>query len=338
MLVNSVNDRSNITVDTIFPFSEFAVEMNFFKMNNIPFYKEIPMLYQLGVLCTNSTLNDNAFKAFLQSNQQFDVVIVEIFMTEALLGLGHHFNAPVIGVSTFGASKFTTGMVGAPEIPSYIPNVFTGFSDKMTFVQRLANWFRNGIEDVLAVVLSEPMQQDLLQYYPKKNVPSIAELKRNVSLVLLNNHVTFGFPRPYPPNMVEVGGLHINRAVQPLPENLKRFLDNAKEGAIYFSLGSNIKFSDMPEQKRNEILDSFKPFPKTRLLIKSDINLTVSSHSQSDVIVHRWYPQDAILAHPNVKLFINHGGLLGTMEAVYFGKPVVGIPVFFDQRLNSKAC
>lgn len=29
-------------------------------------------------------------------------------------------------------------------------------------------------------------------------------------------------------------------------------------------------------------------------------------------------------------------GLLSTTEAVYFGVPVVGIPVFFDQSLNMK--
>lgn len=43
-----------------------------------------------------------------------------------------------------------------------------------------------------------------------------------------------------------------------------------------------------------------------------------------------------ILAHPNVKAFISHGGLLGSTEAVYHGKPVVGIPIFGDQRLNIK--
>lgn len=42
-------------------------------------------------------------------------------------------------------------------------------------------------------------------------------------------------------------------------------------------------------------------------------------------------------AHPNVKLFISHGGLLGTSEAVYEGVPVLGIPIFGDQRTNIKS-
>jgi len=40
--------------------------------------------------------------------------------------------------------------------------------------------------------------------------------------------------------------------------------------------------------------------------------------------------------HPNVKLFICHGGISGVYEAVDAGVPVLGFPVFFDQPRNLK--
>lgn len=40
-------------------------------------------------------------------------------------------------------------------------------------------------------------------------------------------------------------------------------------------------------------------------------------------------------AHPNCIAFITHGGLLSHTEAVYFGVPLIGVPLFGDQILNT---
>jgi glucuronosyltransferase len=39
-------------------------------------------------------------------------------------------------------------------------------------------------------------------------------------------------------------------------------------------------------------------------------------------------------AHPNIRLFITHGGQFSLLEAITRGVPVVGIPVFTDQKAN----
>ena len=41
--------------------------------------------------------------------------------------------------------------------------------------------------------------------------------------------------------------------------------------------------------------------------------------------------QSSILAHPSMKIFFTHCGMHGVMEAIYYGVPMVGMPVFIDQ-------
>ena len=45
----------------------------------------------------------------------------------------------------------------------------------------------------------------------------------------------------------------------------------------------------------------------------------------------------SFLAHKNIKAFITHGGLMGSLEALYYGVPMIGIPLFADQPRNVEA-
>ena len=40
------------------------------------------------------------------------------------------------------------------------------------------------------------------------------------------------------------------------------------------------------------------------------------------------------IEHKNIKAFITHGGLQGTLESIYFCTPLIGVPLFGDQYFN----
>lgn len=56
-------------------------------------------------------------------------------------------------------------------------------------------------------------------------------------------------------------------------------------------------------------------------------------HRPSNIMVKKWMPQSDILAHPHVILFISHGGLFGTIEAIYSGIPLLFIPIYGDRNI-----
>jgi glucuronosyltransferase len=56
----------------------------------------------------------------------------------------------------------------------------------------------------------------------------------------------------------------------------------------------------------------------------------------SNVRVSNWLPQDELLAHPRVLLFITHAGYNGLMESINYAKPMIVFPLFGDQHYNAR--
>lgn len=55
-----------------------------------------------------------------------------------------------------------------------------------------------------------------------------------------------------------------------------------------------------------------------------------------NVLIQKWLPQSDILAHPNVRMFISHGGLFSTLESLDRGVPLLVVPFFGDQQRNGQ--
>ena len=55
----------------------------------------------------------------------------------------------------------------------------------------------------------------------------------------------------------------------------------------------------------------------------------------SNIHILPWLPQDELLAHPQTRLFIGHGGANGVYETVSHGVPMIVIPTMADQYFNA---
>nr|CAD7203160.1 unnamed protein product [Timema douglasi] len=136
--------------------------------------------------------------------------------------------------------------------------------------------------------------------------------------------------RPLLPNVIQLGGIHI-KPIKPLPEDIRDYIDSATEGVILFSMGSIIQGSMLPETTRDAFMKVFSKL-KQKVLWKLEVDSLPGQ--PANVKISKWLPQSDILAHPNVRVFISHGGLMSTLEASYHGVPILGIPCFGDQHQN----
>lgn len=299
-----------------------------FDMNKLPVFLTTLQLGGLGLQMVDGTLQHEVIQTLLKSNEKFDAVILEQFINDGLKSIAYQLGAEPILFSTVSPGSWTNHLVGNPDIPSYIPQVYLASPIHKNFWLRTKNFLAYVFQKLYDYLYFYPRQNQIVQkYFP--NHPHLYDLMHNVSLILLNSHAAYSGTVPLLPNMIEIGGFHV-QSPKKLPDDLQKILDNAKNGVIYFSMGTLLNSKDFSPTIKSDILNSFSKLKQT-ILWKYEENLP---EAPKNVIIRKWFPQSDLLAHPNVKLFITHGGLLSTIESLHRGVPIVGIPVYGDQKLN----
>ncbi|XP_020812796.1 UDP-glucuronosyltransferase 2B15-like [Drosophila serrata] len=280
---------------------------------------------------TETLLQDEGVKQLLNSGETFDLVLAEMIQVEPLYALAQHFNATLAGFSSGGTDWRIDQVIGNISPMSYNPLLTSPRTNRMTFTERLSNVYEHMMEGFHRHWVHLPNMEKVFKKHFPNSKKTMAEVMDSFSFVLLGQHFSLSHPRPYLPNMIEVGGLHISHKPKPLPEDIKQFIEGSPDGVIYFSMGSNIKSKDLPQEIRDTLLKTFAKL-KQRVMWKFEDDEMPGK--PPNVLIKKWFPQTDILAHPNVKMFITHGGLLSTTESVYFGKPILGLPCIVDQHMN----
>lgn len=109
-------------------------------------------------------------------------------------------------------------------------------------------------------------------------------------------------------------------------------MDSSTDGVIYFSFGSNVKGAEVQSDKRKIFMETFAELPYTILWKFEEDHMENKSHN---VKINKWLPQQDILGHPNVKLFITQAGFQSLEEAIVNKVPLLAIPFIADQYFNS---
>jgi len=178
-----------------------------------------------------------------------------------------------------------------------------------------------------------PNQVSLYKHFFNQPAETLYDIRRNFSLMLINHHFSLGRARSNVPNVVEVAGMHMEQPYVKLEPSLKRFLDEAEHGVIYFSMGLEINYKWLPQQMLQVLQQSFDQLPWHVVWKLEQETL----ENQSDrTYISPFLPQRELLTHPKVKLFITHGGILSIIEAAYNAVPMLCLPLYYDQFGNAE--
>nr|CAH7745279.1 unnamed protein product [Callosobruchus chinensis] len=296
-----------------------------------PAYKTMLLFYEYDLLACQDTYQTKGLQTILDypDSFKFDAIVIDLTLSGCLLPLIRRFNfPPSIGVTPFLFPYYLALDFGNSIDHSYLPGFLVSFSDNMSFLERLTNYFWINMDLFLRQMYLKPQVQKLAVTKFGEDM-DVEVMRRHVSLLLVNVDATLHYPQQLAPNVIPVGGLHVQRAGQ-LPQDLKSIMDSSKKGVILFSLGTNVRSDKLKPEIKTAVLKALGKLDQT-VIWKFETNLT---GVPSNVIIRKWIPQTEILAHPKTVLFISHGGGLSTIEAAYYGVPVLGMPFFVDQFMN----
>ncbi|CAJ0559238.1 unnamed protein product, partial [Mesorhabditis spiculigera] len=283
--------------------------------------------------CIGVSKDDSIIESL--ANYTFDVVTVEQYDFCAF-GLFKKLNVPsIVWLSATGLHAVQPNTLGIPQPNSYVPDLFGPFTDDMTLLERAQNTLLTRTTHFLFQVLS---LRSINSIWRSKGVfqadRHVNEIPQSASAVIVNTVPSFDFSGPTLAHFHYIGGHTVE--VTPPSLNEEWSLIAEKRPFVLLTFGSIAKTSEMPPHLQQAFFEGFKAFPEINFIVKYEkMNETIRMEADN-VILTKWIPQISLIAHPNYKAIITHGGWSSILESLVHGKPMLLMPLFADHAKNSK--
>jgi glucuronosyltransferase len=276
--------------------------------------------------------NNINVRNLINSNQTFDVVIVEAFSDYALV-FGHLYSpAPVIQIAPgYGLAENFETAGAVSRHPVHYPNIwrsnFKNSQENIITEIRLYNEFK-ALTSASNLMLKKQFGPD---------TPTLQELRNNVELLLLNLHRTFDNNRPVPPSVQYLGGgIHLtNSSISKLNDAMDHYMNSSEKGVIYVSFGASVDTNSFLSEFKNMLINVFRSLHEYTIFWKMDPKSLKNTTVPRNVFVQNWFNQRAVLNHEKTVAFITQGGIQSTDEAIEAQVPMVCLPMMGDQFYHS---
>ena len=301
--------------------SKRAVLKARFSKNLLAMLKESTLIRSSVPLSGVNRISDYLYGINLK---QWDIIVTEEYLTNGVPCIAKSRNVSVVLLSM----AYLTNE--SPPWP--FPMHESAYSDNLSFKER-------GIDFCIRHFYSIIYRVFTLFETPHYVEPSItASLTKDtfVYQVTLGWEIPFiittvlglEYPRTISPLTSYVGPILSHKLLnQSLPNDLSNWLKNKNnKSVIYISMGSLLSPSDELIQ---EIINGISDTDYS--VVWSIRNKNIPNIDSSKYYTSSWIPQATLLQHQSISMTIMHGGSNGIHESLYFGIPIIVIPVLGDQ-------
>ncbi|XP_072400615.1 UDP-glycosyltransferase UGT5-like isoform X2 [Diabrotica undecimpunctata] len=296
--------------------------------------RNLNFMFEIALKFLDHGVENKEVKQLINDNTtDFDLLIIQSgFFYDIGKAFVWKYQVPIIGISSLGLFLHSHDALGNPTHPIVSPDMMLNFAGELSFFDKVQSFLYNIWYRMFYYWYALPKADKIARKYFGEDMPYLGDLERNISLLLLNVNPIIHNVRPNVPNVIEINQMHIKER-KPLPKDIQEYLDSAPQGVVYFSLGSNVKSANLTEQVRKEIVAALGELPY-KVLWKWETDYLPGK--PDNVMTKKWCPQQDILAHPNIKVFVMQGGLQSIEEAITLEVPLVGMPFVTDQPSNIK--
>lgn len=252
-----------------------------------------------------------------------DIAIADLFSSGAICA------ADAAGVPCIVNNPDLLAALPVTLLPpaDHLPPLFSGRS--IHGIGRFDRAVAPVLRRMAATLTSLTVERDLNRLRRSRGLPRIdvRDFLRD-RLILVNGAFGLEYPRPLPARVEMVGPMLPE--VEPLPAALEAWLASGPP-VVYVNLGT---LAIAPDTQLAKMTRAFGEAPwRTLWILDGEAQARLPRALPESIRLETWGPPPhAILRHANVRVFVSHCGINSAYESIDAGTPIVGLPMFADQR------